>query len=214
MNVLITGESGTGKELCARAVHYYSLRKNRRFVPTNCGAIPETLMESELFGYVKGAFTGAHSDKKGLIELADGGSLFLDEIGDMPKNLQVKLLRFLEDHQLLRLGEAKTRKMNVRIIAATNKNEALAENSGNLRHDLYYRLSEFELHLPPLRDRENDVFLIAEHLLKRNRDRFSAPNLRLTLNAKIALAHTTGLEISESWKTKSIEPPFVVRTTS
>ena len=142
--MLITGESGTGKELCARAVHYHSRRKNRPFVPINCGAIPETLLESELFGYVRGAFTGANSDKMGLIESAHGGTLFLDEIGDMPINLQVKLLRFLEDQKLQRIGETSFRTLNVRIIAATNKNQHVDENDAIMRSDLYFRLSEFE----------------------------------------------------------------------
>ena len=180
VNVLITGESGTGKELCARAIHYHSSRKNESFVPINCGAIPETLLESELFGYVKGAFTGANSDKMGLIESANGGTLFLDEIGDMPATLQVKLLRFLEDQKLQRIGETDFRTLNVRIIAATNKNQQSDENDEILRSDLYFRLSEFEIHLPPLRDRKRDIYLIAHSIIERNRERFNMPKLRVS----------------------------------
>ena len=189
INVLVTGESGTGKELCARAIHAHSNRKNKPFVPINCGAIPENLVESELFGYVRGAFTGASYDKTGLIESANGGTLFLDEIGDMPKRLQVKLLRFLEDRFVQRIGETTLQKINVRIIAATNNSQSVLQDAGSLRHDLYYRLSEFEIHMPPLRDREGDIYLIAEHTLERNRMRFNTPNLQLTLAAKNALAN-------------------------
>ena len=180
VNVLITGESGTGKELCARAIHYHSRRKNRPFVPINCGAIPETLLESELFGYVRGAFTGANSDKMGLIESAHDGTLFLDEIGDMPINLQVKLLRFLEDQKLQRIGETNFRTLNVRIIAATNKNQNSEENEIIMRSDLYFRLSEFEIHLPPLRDRKQDIQLIAQSIIERNKKRFNMPKLRMS----------------------------------
>ncbi len=184
VNVLITGESGTGKELCARAIHYYSNRKNKAFVPINCGAIPESLMESELFGYMKGAFTGAHADKTGLIESANQGTLFLDEIGDMPKALQVKLLRFLEDQQLQRIGETKLRKLDVRILAATNRSNLSDENNEAMRTDLYYRLSEFEIHLPDLKDREGDIILLANHLISKNRHKFEMPKLKLSPRAE------------------------------
>ena len=179
VNVLITGESGTGKELCARAIHYHSRRRNKPFVPINCGAIPETLLESELFGYMKGAFTGANSDKMGLIESAHSGTLFLDEIGDMPMNLQVKLLRFLEDQKLQRIGETNFRTLNVRIIAATNKSQNINGNDEIMRSDLYFRLSEFEIHLPPLRDRKQDIQLIAQAIIEKNRVRFNMPKLRM-----------------------------------
>jgi two-component system, NtrC family, response regulator len=187
VNVLITGESGTGKELCARAIHYHSTNRANNFVPINCGAIPENLIESELFGYVKGAFTGATADKEGLIESAEGGTLLLDEIGEMPKNLQVKLLRFLEDQNVQRVGGTTTKTVNVRIIAATNRKNLDNEDSG-LRSDLYYRLSEFQIDLPPLRDRGNDVVLIAESLIEKNRRKFNRPRLQLSTRAAEVLA--------------------------
>jgi two-component system NtrC family response regulator len=185
--VLITGESGTGKELCARAIHYHSSRKERAFVPINCGAIPETLIESELFGYVRGAFTGANTDKQGLIESADGGTLFLDEIGDMPRHLQAKLLRFLEDKVVQRLGATDSHVANVRVLAATNKQGITGSESDALRNDLYYRLSEFEIRLPPLRERGRDVLLIANHCIERNRRRFDQPRLKLSARAEQAI---------------------------
>jgi two-component system NtrC family response regulator len=187
VSVLITGESGTGKELCARAVHKHSRRRNAPFVPINCGAIPENLLESELFGYVKGAFTGADADKTGLIESAHKGTLFLDEIGDMPLSLQVKLLRFLQDQRLQRLGDTRARPLDVRIIAATNKANLSGMDDAALRTDLYYRLSEFEIKLPPLRDRGRDSMLIAAGILERNRIRFGQPRLRLSSRAEKAI---------------------------
>lgn len=186
MNVLICGESGTGKELCARAIHYHSARKTKNFVPINCGAIPENLIESELFGYVKGAFTGANSDKEGLIESANGGTLLLDEIGEMPKNLQVKLLRFLEDQNVQRVGDTVLRKVNVRVIAATNRKNLDNENS-ELRSDLYYRLSEFQIDLPPLRQRGEDILIIARALVAKNRDKFGSAKLQMSPRAESAL---------------------------
>jgi two-component system NtrC family response regulator len=186
VSVLITGESGTGKELCARAIHYNSTRSVHNFVPINCGAIPENLIESELFGYVKGAFTGANTDKEGLIESADGGTLLLDEIGEMPKNLQVKLLRFLQDQQIQRVGGTSFKKVDVRIIAATNRKDFDGEDS-SLRSDLYYRLSEFQIDLPPLRDREKDVLLIAKSIIERNRIKFGAAKLQMSTRAENAL---------------------------
>ncbi|MBN2037590.1 MAG: sigma-54-dependent Fis family transcriptional regulator [Chitinispirillaceae bacterium] len=187
VNVLITGESGTGKEVCARAIHHNSPRREQPFVPINCGAIPETLLESELFGYTKGAFTGAVSDKKGLIESAENGTLFLDEIGDMPKNLQVKLLRFIEDQKYQPLGSMALLSSNVRIIAATHSAHAKDAEKGVLRSDLYYRLSEFEIHLPPLRERGEDVLLLAGAIIERNREKFNLPRLALSSRAKKAL---------------------------
>jgi two-component system NtrC family response regulator len=186
VSVLITGESGTGKELCARAIHYNSARSVHNFVPINCGAIPENLIESELFGYVKGAFTGANTDKEGLIESADGGTLLLDEIGEMPKNLQVKLLRFLQDQQIQRVGGTSFKKVDVRIIAATNSKELEGEDS-SLRSDLYYRLSEFQIDLPPLREREKDILLIAKAIIERNRIKFGAAKLQMSTRAENAL---------------------------
>jgi two-component system NtrC family response regulator len=185
VNVLITGESGTGKELCARAIHFHSNRRDQMFVPINCGAIPENLIESELFGYVRGAFTGANTNKTGLIETADKGTLLLDEIGEMPKNLQVKLLRFLEDQKLQRLGDTTSKTVNVRIIAATNKRNFNAEVEGGsgLRSDLFYRLNEFRIDLPALRERADDIALIAEYIISKNCVRFNAPRLKLSPRA-------------------------------
>jgi len=183
VNVLITGDSGTGKELCARAIHYHSQRQGQPFVPINCGAIPENLLESELFGYEKGAFTGAQTSKKGLIESADKGTLFLDEIGDMPRALQVKLLRFLEDQSFQRLGDTAQYKADVRIIAATNKRD-LAGEDAPMRSDLYYRLSEFEIKLPPLRERGEDILVLAEKIVERNRNRFNLPRLKLSSRSR------------------------------
>ena len=191
VNVLITGESGTGKEVCARAIHFNSARRAQPFVPINCGAIPETLLESELFGYVKGAFTGAVADKKGLIESAENGTLFLDEIGDMPKNLQVKLLRFIEDQKYQPLGSTVLLSSNVRIIAATHSTHIADAEKGVLRSDLYYRLSEFEIHLPPLRERGDDVLFLAEKIIERNREKFNLPRLALSSRARNALQHYT-----------------------
>lgn len=183
VNVLITGESGTGKEVCARAIHFNSNRREFPFVPINCGAIPETLLESELFGYVKGAFTGASADKKGLIQSAENGTLFLDEIGDMPKNLQVKLLRFIDTQTFQPLGTTEQRTSNVRIIAATNRSVQVEENSA-LRSDLYYRLSEFEIHQPLLQERGDDVILLAHKIIERNREKFTMPRLSISSRAE------------------------------
>jgi len=192
VNVLITGESGTGKELCARAIHYHSKRRNGPFVPINCGAIPENLIESELFGYVKGAFTGANSDKIGLIEIAHEGTLLLDEIGEMPKNLQVRLLRFLEDQKVQRLGDTEFKKVDVRIVAATNNKEINDTGSQRgLRSDLFYRLSEFQIELPPLKDRGNDVLEIAHSIIERYRIKFGLQKLSLSVRAEQALLHYT-----------------------
>jgi two-component system, NtrC family, response regulator len=184
VNVLLTGESGTGKELCARAIHHHSNRRNEIFVPINCGSIPASLMESELFGYVRGAFTGANTDKMGLIESAHKGTLFLDEIGDMPMPLQVKLLRFLQDQKLQRVGETTFRSLNVRIIAATNKTNLAEKDNPAMRTDLYYRLSEFEINLPPLRDRKDDIPLIAAAIIESNRIKFGQPRLKLSKRAE------------------------------
>jgi two-component system, NtrC family, response regulator len=166
--VLIQGESGTGKELLARAIHSNSARKSRPFVAINCGAIPETLLESELFGHEKGAYTGAHIQRKGRFELADGGTLFLDEIAEMSVPLQVKLLRFLQDRQIERVGGRETIRVDVRIIAATNKDLRSELQAGRFREDLYYRLSVVNLNVPPLRDRGEDLILIANAFLRRH----------------------------------------------
>ncbi len=164
--VLIFGESGTGKELVARAIHYRSNRMDKPLVPINCAAIPGDLLESELFGYEKGAFTGAHKTKVGRFELASGGTLFLDEVGEMSPQLQVKLLRVLQERSFERLGGVKSIKVDVRIIAATNRDLESSIEEGKFREDLYYRLSVIPIQIPPLRDRREDIPLLAEHFLE------------------------------------------------
>lgn len=170
-NVLITGESGTGKELVAKAIHYNSPRKDKPFVTLNCGAIPEALIESELFGHMKGAFTDAIATKKGLFEVADEGTLFLDEISELPLLMQVKLLRVLQDREFKRVGGTEDIRVDVRIIAATNKDlEEAVKVHRSFREDLYYRLNVIEVKLPPLRERKEDIRLLAEHFIKKYSD--------------------------------------------
>ncbi len=170
VNVLITGESGTGKELVARSLHDYSRRSDGPFVPVNCGAIPEDLLESELFGHEKGAFTGAVSGRPGRFEMADGGTLFLDEIGDMPLAMQVKLLRVLQERSFERVGGHKTIDVNVRIIAATHKNLEQLIEEGRFREDLYYRINVYPVETPPLRERKEDLELLIKKLAERARE--------------------------------------------
>ncbi|MBN1828761.1 MAG: sigma-54-dependent Fis family transcriptional regulator [Deltaproteobacteria bacterium] len=165
--VLIQGESGTGKELIAKVIHYNSPRAPRPFIAFNCGALPVNLLESELFGHEKGAYTGAYKQKPGRFELADSGSLFLDEIGDMSHELQVKMLRVLEERSFERLGDTKTRKVDVRVIAATNHNLADMVEKGTFRNDLFYRLNIFPINLRPLRERREDIPLLADHFVKK-----------------------------------------------
>jgi Nif-specific regulatory protein len=165
--VLLRGESGTGKELIAHAIHYNSARAKKPFVKVSCGALPDTLIESELFGYEKGAFTGADARKKGRFELAEGGTLFLDEIGDVQLTTQVKLLRVLQEREFERLGGHETLKADVRLIAATNKDLERAIEQGKFREDLFYRLNVFPIFIPPLRERKPDVLLLADHFLQR-----------------------------------------------
>src|SRR5450755_3822733 len=165
-SVLITGSSGTGKELVARTIHDLSPRRNKAFVPINCAAIPETLIESEIFGHEKGAFTGALERRTGCFELAEGGTLLLDEIGEMPVGTQAKLLRVLEDHKVRRLGSKVETAVDVRVLAATNKNPEQAVADGHLRQDLYFRLNVFHIHLPPLRDHKDDIPLLVEYILR------------------------------------------------
>lgn len=167
VSVLITGESGTGKEVVARALHQHSLRRDKPFVPVNCGAIPAELLESELFGHEKGAFTGAISSRAGRFELADGGTLFLDEVGDMPLPMQVKLLRVLQERQFERVGGSKTLEVDVRIITATHKNLDEMIVSGEFREDLYYRLNVFPIEMPPLRERISDLPLLVNEFMER-----------------------------------------------
>jgi DNA-binding NtrC family response regulator len=165
--VLLAGESGTGKDLIARAIHYHSPRRDRPFVKINCTAIPENLMESELFGYEKGAFTGANTTKPGKFEQADMGTVFLDEIGDVPPAIQVKLLRILQEREFERLGSNKTRQIDVRVLAATNVDLRAALEQGTFREDLYYRLNVVPLNMPALRERKEDIVFLAEHFLKK-----------------------------------------------
>ncbi len=165
-SVLITGETGAGKEIVARTIHKLSPRAERPFVAINCSAIPETLMESEIFGHERGAFTGAAERRIGCFELADGGTLLLDEIGEMPAPTQAKLLRVLEDHKVRRLGSKTETPVDVRVLAATNKDSEQAVSSGQLRQDLYFRLNVFHIHLPPLREHKEDISLLIEHMLR------------------------------------------------
>jgi len=164
--VLLRGESGTGKELVARAIHYNSLRKDRPFVTVDCASLSENLLESELFGHVKGSFTGAVSNKKGLFETADGGTLFLDEIGNISMSTQAKLLRFIEQREFKAVGDARIRTVNIRLITATNKNLETMVADGNFREDLYYRINIFPIVIPPLRERRDDIPALAFHFLK------------------------------------------------
>jgi len=165
--VLIAGESGTGKEIAAKAIHELSKRKDKPFLAQFCGSIPDNLLESELFGYKKGAFTGANTDKQGLLEAAEGGTFFLDEIADISTALQAKLLRVLENREIIRLGDVKVRKINVRIITATNKDLQTLVKEGKFREDLFYRLNVFPIRIPPLRERRTDIPLLVSHFIKK-----------------------------------------------
>jgi DNA-binding NtrC family response regulator len=167
-NVLITGESGTGKDVVARTIHFTGARAPRPFVPINCTAMPEGLLESELFGHLRGAFTGAHATKRGLFEEADGGTLFLDEIGDMPLSLQSKMLRVLQDHEIRPVGSTRTSKIDVRVIAATNKDLRHEIDAGNFREDLFYRLNVIPIRIPSLRERREDIPLLAQAFVERH----------------------------------------------
>ncbi len=185
--VLITGESGTGKELVANAIHQISPRHDQPFITVNCGALPEQLLESELFGHVRGAFTGAITNKRGLAEEANGGTLFLDEIGDAPLSIQVKLLRFIENGEIRRVGDTQTLQVKVRVIAATNRNLQQMLEAGTFREDLYYRLNVIPLHIPPLRERQEDILLLTQHFLKKHMHRLNRTHLRLSQEAQSCL---------------------------
>lgn len=177
--VLLLGETGTGKEVFAQAIHHASPRKNKPFLALNCSGFSPELLESELFGYKAGAFTGANKDKKGLLEEANGGTLFLDEIGEMNLDLQAKLLRVLESQSFIKVGSTTTNQVNVRILAATNRDLKEQSDSGHFRLDLYYRLSVFVINLPPLRDRKADIGLLAEHYLNEFSKKVNRPNLKM-----------------------------------
>ncbi len=172
-NVLITGESGTGKEMVAKAIHYNGPLKDKPFVTVNCGAIPESLMESEMFGHKKGSFTGAIVDKSGLFEVADGGSLFLDEVGELPLTIQVKLLRAIQERVIRRVGAVDDTKVDVRIIAATNRDLEMMVNQGGFRQDLFYRLNVINIKTPSLRERREDIPLLANHFLQKYNSRLA-----------------------------------------
>jgi transcriptional regulator with PAS, ATPase and Fis domain len=166
--VLITGDSGTGKELIALALHAHSDRRDKLFLPVNCGALPETLLESLLFGHMKGSFTGAFANQEGLFEKAREGTIFLDEIGEIPSHLQVKLLRALEAKEILPIGNTTPRHIDVRVLAATNRDLKKEVETGRFREDLYYRLNVMEVHIPPLKDRPEDIPLLVEYLIKKH----------------------------------------------
>lgn len=189
-NVLITGESGTGKEVVAKAIHYNGPLKDKPFVTINCGAIPENLMESEMFGHKKGSFTGAITDKIGLFEVADGGTLFLDEVGELPMSIQVKLLRAIQERVIRRVGATDDIKIEVRIIAATNRNLEDMVNKGTFRQDLYYRLNVINIKTPPLRERPEDIPLLANHFLKKYNEK---------LNKAISGISNEAMEILKSY---------------
>ena len=172
VSIFITGENGTGKELVAQAIHEASLRKNASFIPINCGAIPDNLMESELFGHEKGSFTGAHATVQGKLQYADKGTLFLDEIGELPFNLQVKLLRFLQEGVIQRVGGRQDISLNTRTVCATNVDIARAIKDGNFREDLYYRISVISINLPPLRERGDDILLLANYFLRKFKEEY------------------------------------------
>jgi transcriptional regulator with GAF, ATPase, and Fis domain len=178
--VLITGETGTGKELISRAIHEQSARNGRALIKLNCSAVPDGLFESEFFGHVRGAFTGALKDKPGRFELADGGTLFLDEIGEVPLAMQAKLLRVLQEQELERIGDTRTRKVNVRVIAATNRDLTKEVDERRFRQDLFYRLRVFPIEVPPLRERREDIAPLAAHFIRHHAHRMNRPEPAIT----------------------------------
>jgi len=185
--VHIYGETGTGKELVAEAIHKTSSRKNGPFVPINCGALPESIIESELFGHVKGSFSGAVRDRKGRFELADGGTLFLDEVAELSKHMQVKLLRFLQDGKFEKVGGEKTVSVNVRVISATNKDLKKEMKNNRFRDDLFYRINVVPIHLPPLRERKSDIPLLVDHFFKQDTIKYNRTPVTVSDNAMLLL---------------------------
>lgn len=183
ISVLVTGESGTGKEIIPQVIHNLSTRKHKQYIAVNCGAIPEGTIDSELFGHEKGSFTGAVGSRQGYFEVADGGTIFLDEVAELPMQTQVRLLRVLETGEFLRVGSSKVIKTNVRVVAATNENMQQAINSGKFREDLYYRLSTVPISLPPLKDRGNDVHLLFRKFASDFSDKYRMPTIKLTDDA-------------------------------
>jgi len=189
LSVLITGESGVGKESFPQIIHHYSHRKHGQYIAVNCGAIPEGTIDSELFGHEKGSFTGAATDRKGYFEVADGGTIFLDEVGELPLSTQVRLLRVLETGEFIKVGSSKTQKTNVRVVAATNMNMMQAIRNGRFREDLYYRLNTVPIFVPPLRERKDDIVLLFRKFAADFADKYNMPPIRLTDGAKIMLAN-------------------------
>lgn len=180
INVLVTGESGTGKENIPKVIHQLSARKHNAYIAVNCGAIPEGTIDSELFGHEKGSFTGAHDKRKGYFEVADGGTIFLDEVAELPTSTQVRLLRVLETGEFLRVGSSKPIKTNVRVVAATNENLLQSVANGKFREDLYYRLSSVPIHLPPLRERKEDIYLLFRKFAQEFSEKYRMPPVKLT----------------------------------
>ena len=193
ISVLVTGESGVGKEVIPKIIHNLSHRKHAKYIAVNCGAIPEGTIDSELFGHEKGSFTGASQSRNGYFEVADGGTIFLDEVGELPLTTQVRLLRVLENGEFLKVGSSKVQKTNVRIVAATNQNMLQAIQKGKFREDLYYRLSTVEIHLPPLRDRSDDIHLLFRKFASDFAMKYNMPTIRLDDDAVEAL-------VSNQWK--------------
>ena len=184
LSILVTGESGVGKEIFARMIHDNSSRKHKKLVSVNCGAIPEGTIESELFGHLKGSFTGADKDRKGYFEEADGGTIFLDEVGELPLPMQVKLLRVLENGEIIPVGSSSARKINVRVVAATNADLPSAIRNGRFREDLYYRLNQISISVPPLRQRKDDIILLFRKFASDVAEKYKMPLLRLSDDAR------------------------------
>jgi transcriptional regulator with PAS, ATPase and Fis domain len=189
LNVLINGESGTGKEVFPQIIHQNSVRKHGQYIAVNCGAIPEGTIDSELFGHEKGSFTGAHEARKGYFEVADGGTIFLDEVGELPLTTQARLLRVLETGEYIRVGSSKVQKTNVRVVAATNINFNVAIEKGKFREDLYYRLNTVPINLPPLRDRKDDIYLIFRKFASDFATKYRMPAVKLSPDAEQALVN-------------------------